>query len=342
MISDNELQYFVDYDFEKNCRSEEDVKIKFVVKLLEALGYKIEDMFFESNKKDIYIRNKRNNVDIVVEVKKYDYPNWCSSEVVNQLASYCKETKSSIAVLTNGKELRIYFPQWEERPNFRDRIVAWISHKHLQRKKHILNDLLAYDSLQEADIDEKKDKYKYHHIEKAEVLDYANYFGLIEEKQIMYCTRRQYSFSQILMCKDDKNSRKYKLSAEGEKFVADKQFKHSKYFAQIEIIKPKKLPLRVWQELYDQRCFYFWDPKKGPKEFFNKNRAANLALCRVYKTKVFIEKSDLGGGQTNRFLKNPSKFEKINLEKENWEPLISDETYQAERDKILDIISDYL
>ena len=313
-----------------------------MVKLLEVVGYKIEDMFFESNKKDIHIRNKANKVDIVVEVKKYDCADWCSLKVINQLASYCKKKKSSIAILTNGKELRIYFPQWEERPNFRYRIVAWINHRHLQRKKHILNDLLASDSLQKIDIDKKKDKYKYYHIEKAEILDYANYFGLIQNKQIMYCTRRQYSFSQILMCKDEKYSRKYKLSAEGEKFVANKQFKCSNYFAQIEIIKTKKLPLKVWQELYDQRCFYFWDPKKGPKEFFNKNSNARLALCRVYKTNVFIEKTDIGGGQTNRYLKDSSKFEKINLKREEWEPIISEEKYQAERNKILKIISDYL
>jgi len=342
MITDEQLLPFVNYDFVKNCKSEEDVKIKFVVKILELLGHKIGNMFFESNRKDILIQYGSDIPDIVIEVKHHKTKYWYSGDILRQLAKYCKKKRSLIALLTNGKELRIYYPDWDDRQQFKDKLVITINYRNLIAQKKILEDLLSCKYRTHKSLKQNILKFTYFYIEKVDILDYANYFGLIEQDQIMYCTNRSYPLSLILMCGKEKRNPKYKLSPKGEDFVKKRRFEGSEYFAEVEIVKTKyRIPLGVWQEICESGIFPYWNPKGGPHKFF-RNKKANVALCRVYNMGVNVNYQDLGGGRVSQYLVNTNKLEEINLGREKWQPIMSEEKYQSKRKVIMDIIGEYV
>jgi len=100
-------------------RREEEVKINFVVPLLEALGH--SRLRFEHKGKDIVLREGLPAAAaVVVETKRSAEP---LDRHVDQLAGYALEERSLLAVLTNGEELRVYAPMWPGAASFADTLL---------------------------------------------------------------------------------------------------------------------------------------------------------------------------------------------------------------------------
>ena len=87
-------------------------------------------------------------------------------------------------------------------------------------------------------------KNTYSHVE---VLDYVNYYGLIEAKQIMFCTRRSGQHRLVLWCKSTRSS-KYELSEEGKRYEQSLPiFRNSSYIADVECISFNNNNLNMWK-----------------------------------------------------------------------------------------------
>ncbi len=118
--------------------NENNVKYKFIMPLLKAFGYKEEIDFEHSaqgNRIDILIRTTSHN-KLLVEAKSYDKS---LDEYVLQLKRYCDEISPLVAMLTNGKEIRLYSPFWRGR-EFHDRLIYVVQRNDIA-DEHILEKL---------------------------------------------------------------------------------------------------------------------------------------------------------------------------------------------------------
>jgi hypothetical protein len=99
--------------------SEEEVKINFVVPLLEALGH--SRLRFEHRQKDIVLREGLpRGAAAVVEAKRYGEP---LDRHLGQLERYASEERCLLAAITNGDEVRVYAPMWPNAPSFEECLV---------------------------------------------------------------------------------------------------------------------------------------------------------------------------------------------------------------------------
>jgi len=184
------------------------------------------------------------------------------------------------------------------------------------------------------------DRHNLEEISKVEVLDKANYFGLIEGKQIMFCTARTRGEYIVLWCKVEKSSSKYRLSTEGQKFSENKVFNdRSSFIGKMTYISITN-NLNLWNELYEEKLFPFWDPKSGPFTY-NENNLKRIALCQVYKTQVIIEKQDIGLGRTSRKLNNSVKIEQLTNDLKKRIPILPNQLFLDSQNKIETIINKY-
>ena len=91
--------------------TEENVKQKIMVPILELLGYKREELEFEyrtkSGRLDIFIKNVPRDCKIIIDTKNYseNLNDW-----VEQIKEYTFDEAALIAILANGSEIRIYSP----------------------------------------------------------------------------------------------------------------------------------------------------------------------------------------------------------------------------------------
>lgn len=177
---------------------------------------------------------------------------------------------------------------------------------------------------------------------KVEVLDKANYYGLTEGKQIMFCTARTRGEYIVLWCKDEKSSSKYGLSPEGQKFSENKVFNNrSSFIGKMTYLSITKNNLDLWNELYEEKLFPFWHPKSGPYTYNEKN-LKRIALCQVFKTQIIIEKQDIGTGQTSRKLNNSVKIEQLNNDLQKMIPILQNQLFLDRKNKIETIINKYI
>ena len=106
---------------------EEEVKINFVVPLLEALGH--SRLKFEHKNRDIVLREGLPpNAAVVVETKRYGEP---LNRHTDQVARYALEERCPLAVLTNGDEVRIYAPLWPGAATFAEALVRLVRREAL-------------------------------------------------------------------------------------------------------------------------------------------------------------------------------------------------------------------
>lgn len=146
-----------------------------------------------------------------------------------------------------------------------------------------------------------------HVYSKVEALDRANFFGLTEGKQIMFCTKRTQGSYLTFWCLPDKSSLKHELSLHGQEYISGKHFENrTSFIGKIEYLKLRKNDLSFWQQLFEERLFPFWDPRRGPFQYNDPN-PKSIALCQVFKINVRIEKTDIGKGQVQRNIINPEK-----------------------------------
>ncbi len=132
------------YDVEDIGTSEEDVKINFIVPLLEALGrYRIN---FEHKRKDIIVRKGlHSRCSLLVETKRYGEPLF---QHLSQLQRYWNEERTLLAILTNGEEIWIFSPFWVGK-QFEDTIIMKIRRAQLTNKeiKDALFNIMSKEAL---------------------------------------------------------------------------------------------------------------------------------------------------------------------------------------------------
>jgi hypothetical protein len=92
--------------------TEENVKQKIIVPLLELLGHKREDLEFEYRTKsggkiDIFIKNVPRDCRIIIDTKNYSEN---LNDHIEQIRSYTYDESALISILANGNEIRIYSP----------------------------------------------------------------------------------------------------------------------------------------------------------------------------------------------------------------------------------------
>ena len=124
--------------------SEENVKQKVVVPLLELLGHNKNDLDFEYGSQgkriDIFIKDLPQDCKIFIDTKKY---NEDLSNHIEQIGLYAFQEGAILAIIANGEELRIYDPFFRGN-SLKDALLYSIKRKEFGSAKSItiLNSLL--------------------------------------------------------------------------------------------------------------------------------------------------------------------------------------------------------
>jgi len=125
-------------------KSEEDVKINFIVPLFEALGH--ERLKFEHKRKDALVEKLDPLCKLVVEAKNY---NKNLDGELQQLERYCHEERSLLGIIANGSEIRIFSHSWRFRLTFQKTLIYHINRKDFNEESiaQILWNVLSRDNL---------------------------------------------------------------------------------------------------------------------------------------------------------------------------------------------------
>lgn len=144
MIDHNKIVTLSSYTKDEIGQTEENVKINFIVPLLEAFGHTRYE--FEYKYKDIIIQKGiHKNSKVIVEAKSYDKK---LEGELNQLKRYCDEERPLLGIIANGLELRIYSHFWR-RSSFEDTLLYLIVREQLADNSIIarLDNILSKDTL---------------------------------------------------------------------------------------------------------------------------------------------------------------------------------------------------
>lgn len=114
-------------------KSEEDVKINFIVPLFEAFGH--ERLKFEHRWKDAIFENLDPSCKLVIETKNYDKD--LDSELP-QLDRYCHEERPLLGIIANGREIKIFSCFWRYRPTFQETLIYDINRESLKDESVII------------------------------------------------------------------------------------------------------------------------------------------------------------------------------------------------------------
>lgn len=131
-------------------RSEENVKQKIVVPLLECLGHHRNQLDFEcgsgSKRIDIIIRELPIDCKVIIDTKNYDED---LSVHLEQIGLYAFQEGAILALIINGEEIRIYDPFFRGF-SFRDSLLYSLRRDELANDKNveILYKLLLRGSLE--------------------------------------------------------------------------------------------------------------------------------------------------------------------------------------------------
>ena len=129
--------------------SEENVKQKIVVPLLECLGHHRNQLDFEygsgSKRIDIFIKGLPVDCKVVIDVKNYDED---LDNHLEQISLYAFQEGALLALIINGEEIRIYDPFFRGF-SFRNSLLYSIKRKNLVEDKNIeiLKNMLSRDYL---------------------------------------------------------------------------------------------------------------------------------------------------------------------------------------------------
>lgn len=129
--------------------TEENVKQKVIVPILELLGHKREDLEFEyhtrtGGKLDIYIKNVPSDCKVIIDTKNY---NENLNDYIDQIKNYTFDENALLAVMANGIEIRIYSPL--RGVAFERSLLYSIKREDLRKESiwMILTGLLHHDNL---------------------------------------------------------------------------------------------------------------------------------------------------------------------------------------------------
>lgn len=151
------LKSLANTDLENFIQSENNVKYKIIIPFLQAFNHVELDLEHaaQGSRIDINIGNR-----IIVETKALGQN---INMHVQQLADYCGKELPVLAILTNGRQFRIYSPQWRQLRAFTEKIIYEFDLKHLadinllNRLEKIL-DFTNYDSLEFIEHIEQREK----------------------------------------------------------------------------------------------------------------------------------------------------------------------------------------
>ncbi len=140
--------------------TEENVKQKVIVPLLELLGHKRENLEFEyrtrtGGKIDIYIKNVPSDCKVIVDTKNY---NENLNDYIEQIKNYTFDENALLTVIANGTEIRIYSPL--RGVAFERSLLYSIKRQDLSKESiwMILSSLLHNDNLQNRSVFNKIDE----------------------------------------------------------------------------------------------------------------------------------------------------------------------------------------
>ncbi len=134
--------------------TEENVKQKVIVPLLELLGHKRENLEFEyrtrrGGKIDIFIKNVPPDCKVIIDTKNY---NENLNDYIEQIKEYTFDEAALLTVIANGTEIRIYSPL--RGVAFERSLLYSFKRQDLSKEAiwEILSDLLHNDNLQNRDV----------------------------------------------------------------------------------------------------------------------------------------------------------------------------------------------
>jgi len=130
--------------------TEENVKQKVIVPLLELLGHKRENLEFEYGTRrggriDIFIKNVPPDCKVIIDTKNYSVN---LTEYIEQIKEYTFDENALLTVIANGTEIRIYSPL--RGVAFERSLLYSFKRQNLAKESvwRILSDLLHNDNLQ--------------------------------------------------------------------------------------------------------------------------------------------------------------------------------------------------
>lgn len=137
--------------------TEENVKQKVIVPLLELLCHKRENLEFEyrtrsGGKIDIYIKNVPSDCKVIIDTKNY---NENLNDYLEQIKNYTFDENALLTMIANGIEIRIYSPL--RGVAFERSLLYSIKRQDLNKEStwNILSDLLHNDNLQNRNVFKK-------------------------------------------------------------------------------------------------------------------------------------------------------------------------------------------
>ena len=151
------LQNLAKIDFTNFIQSENNVKYKIVIPFLQGFNHIDLDLEHaaQGSRIDINIGNR-----IIVETKALSQN---INMHVQQLCDYCGKELPVLAILTNGKNFRIYSPQWRHLRTFPEKIIyefelTDLSNVTLLNRLEKILDFSNYESLEFIEHIEQREK----------------------------------------------------------------------------------------------------------------------------------------------------------------------------------------
>lgn len=144
------LRGIADLSKEEIGRSEEDVKINFIVPLFEAFGH--ERLKFEHRWKDALVEKFSQSCELVIETKNYGKD---LDVDIQQLKKYCDEERPLLGIIANGTQIRIFSHFWRGR-KFGETLIYYINREDLKHESIIqtLENILSRSNLESGKVNE--------------------------------------------------------------------------------------------------------------------------------------------------------------------------------------------
>ena len=143
----NRIYNISDLTFQEVGSSEENVKQKIIVPLLECLGHNRNNLDFEYRSEskliDIFIKGLPRDCKVIIDTKKY---NENLDKHLDQIGFYSYKIGALLAIIANGEEIRIYSPSFKGY-SFEDSLLYYIKRKNLKLDIGILQNFLSRENL---------------------------------------------------------------------------------------------------------------------------------------------------------------------------------------------------